>query len=64
MNLRRVQNLNRRAIVRRLADLSREQETAMPAAWWILRALEQGERRTLADRRTLTTRQQANKATH
>jgi hypothetical protein len=62
MNLRRVQNLNRRAIVRRLADLSREQETAMPAAWWILRALEHGERRTLADRRT--TRQQANNETH
>jgi hypothetical protein len=62
MNLRRVQNLNRRAIVRRLADLSRDQEPAMPSAWWILRALEQGERRTLADRRT--TRQQANNATH
>jgi hypothetical protein len=62
MNLRRVQNLNRRAIVRRLADLSREQETAMPAAWWLLRALEQGERRTLPDRRT--TRQQANNETH
>jgi hypothetical protein len=51
-------------MVRRLADLSREQETAMPSAWWVLRVLEQGERRTLADRRTLTTRQQANKATH
>jgi hypothetical protein len=62
MNLRRVQNLNRRAIVRRLADLSQAQEPAMPSAWWILRALEQGERRTLPDRRT--TRQQANKATH
>jgi hypothetical protein len=62
MNLRRVQNLNRRAIVRRLADLSRDQEPAMPSAWWILRALEQGERRTLPDRRT--TRQQANNDTH
>lgn len=62
MNLRRVQNLNRRAIVRRLADLIREQEPAMPSAWWILRALEHGDRRTLADRRT--TRQHHNKATH
>jgi hypothetical protein len=62
MNLRRVQNLNRRARVRRLADLSREQETAMPSAWWLLRALEHGERRSQPDRRT--TRQQANNATH
>jgi hypothetical protein len=60
MNLRKIQSLNRRVRVRRLADLSHAQESAMPAAWWLLRAME--ERRTLSDRRA--TRQPKHNETH